>query len=62
MFDVQQMLWEKQPEQDKMWKDAKENFKELVNAIKTYQVNSRNTAGGTKYESAANMEEGDWAN
>ena len=58
MFDVQQMrLWEKQLEYDKMWKDVTEYFEELVDAIETYQFNSRGTAGRAKYESAANMEE-----
>ena len=62
MFDVQQMrLWENQPEYDKTWKDAKGYFKEIVIAIETYQVNSGSTVGQTKYESAANMEEEEWA-
>ena len=39
MFNVQQMqMWEKQPEFDKTWKDAKEYFEELVDSIETYKL------------------------
>ena len=63
MFDVQQMqMWEKQPEFDKTWKDAKEYFEELVDAIETYQVNSRGMAGRARYESTANMAEEEYTN
>ena len=41
IFDIQQMrMWEKQPEFDKTWKDAKEYFEELINSIKMYKLNS----------------------
>ena len=46
MFDVQQMrLWEKQPQYNRNWMDAKGYFEELVDMIETYQVNSGGMAG-----------------
>ena len=63
MFDIQQMrMWEKQPEFDKTWKDAKEYFEELVDSIETYKMNSGGTAGRAKYKSAANIKDKEWAN
>ena len=61
VFDVHQMrIWEKQPEFDKMWKDTKKYFEELVNSIKTYQLNSGRMAGQAKYKSTANTQEEEW--
>ena len=49
MFDIQQMrMWEKQPEFNKTWKDAKEYFEELVDLIETYRFNSSRMAGEEK--------------
>ena len=59
-FDREQYVaWEKRPAATKTWAGAKEYFEELTNDIDEYEANIGGTAKRAKFESAANVDEGD---